>query len=200
MPKFSNHKKIKKMKTRKLNLLILLFVFILCGNQKIRSQIEFTDLIPDIKIIIPDSSGGNYYDLDINNDDLTDYKIGCKLFYTNEMTDDPIINFWALFDSIGINRIDMGPFWDGDTIQSSQDFCYKAYLLGWLPENTGFNGQWYFATITPDTFAYAGMEFHVGEQIFYGWIRMKTNGLEIIIDKFAWNEIPGQFIIAGQSE
>jgi hypothetical protein len=188
------------MKTRKFNLLILLFICVFVARQNTEAQIDYTDLSPDITIYVPDTIGCNSYLIDLNNDETEDLRIQCRSFYTHELTREPVMSFGIFVDTLGLNRIEAGPYWEGDTIKSSDSYWRSAMLLAWVPELGGWNGDWYLSVQDPDSFAYSGLKFYLNGQIFYGWIRLKTNGKEVTIDRFAWNETPNQFIIAGQSE
>ncbi len=78
----------------------------------VNAQINFTDIIPDTTIFYPDTVGGiNYYNLDLNNDGVTDFRIGAKYFFTRDegsmaITDDTgYYKLHTSFDYFRVQRI-----------------------------------------------------------------------------------------------
>jgi hypothetical protein len=184
------------MKTRRLKLLILFVVFVFVVKLNTKAQIDYTDLSPEVIIYVPDTIGSNSYLIDLNNDEIDDFRIQCKRFYTHEKAREKILSYCTYIDSLSINRISTKILLEGDTVNAETNFGKFIRILGWVPEAGGWNGIW--DELNVDTFQYLGLEFHKNSVIHYGWIKIKTNGRKIIIDGFAWNEVPNQLIIIGQ--
>lgn len=166
----------------------------------VNAQINFTDINPDTTIFYPDTVGGtNYYNLDLNNDGVTDFRIGAKYFFTLEVSHPPMESYLVKVDTAGMNKINTGPYFDGDTISPADYYMKSNWIYGILADH-GFVGQWPIEINSVDTYAYMGLEFNHNDTVNYGWVRMKTDGFSFTIDRYAWNETPGQSIIAGQTE
>lgn len=192
--------KNEKMKKIKLKWVVILFVLVFYTEESCFSQIVSFGYEPDIIINLPETEGENSYFLDINNDGNNDYKISCRMFYKMEQVHEPLINYLAVIDSIGANRVIGGPFWFADTIFENTFISKSALLYGLIHENGGLIGHWYLAVPDTETYAYTGLKFYINNQPHYGWLRLKTNGKRITIDSYAWNSTPNQLIIAGQTE
>ena len=189
------------MNAKNFKLLLLIISLILINSETVLSQIDYTDLIPDQKINIPDTVGINFYFLDLNSDGFIDYKFSCSRYYTSELSHEPETNLVIVIcDSTSTNTINPGPFAEGDTIQPSPKFQTNVCLTGWMPAAGGVIGSWYDPLYEYDSFAYLGLAFSINQNIHYGWMRLKTDGFSVTIDDFAWNENTNEFIIAGQTE
>jgi hypothetical protein len=188
------------MKKIKLKWLVILFVLGFNTEENCFAQIVSFVYDPDIIINIPETEGENSYFLDINNDGNNDYKISCRRFYTMEQVHEPLLNYLAVIDSIGKNRVIGGPFSLADTININDYYYKSAFLYGLFAEMGGLMGNWYIAVPDTATFAFAGLKFYINNQPHYGWLRLKTDGKKITIDSYAWNSTPNQLIIAGQME
>jgi hypothetical protein len=51
---------------------------------------------------------------------------------------------------------------------------------------------------TENSYKYIGIKFSTSGQVYYGWIRLKTQNASFIIDSWAYNSSPGESINAGQ--
>jgi hypothetical protein len=190
------NKKLKIMKT-KFIIAINSIVFFFGINSY--SQILSGSFDPDINIQLPcDTIGENYYLFDLNNDNTMDFKLACRSFYTQKTSYKQFYNYGAAIDSIGNSRVNTGPYFYGDTIAENIYFRKSGYLYGLFPESLGLIGSWYLTVPDTDTFAFVGLKILVNGQSHYGWLKIRTDGKEITLDSYAWNQIPGQYIIAGQ--
>jgi hypothetical protein len=188
------------MKAMKSKLIILLNLILLLSSLNVYSQIISGNFNPDVIITLPDSIGENYYLLDINNDNSMDYKIACRSFYTMKTSYKQFYNYGSAIDSIGNSRVNTGPYFNGDTINNDSYFRKSGYLYGLFPESLGLIGSWYLTVPDTDTFAYVGLKIFINSQSYFGWLKIKTDGKEITLDSYAWNQTPGQYIIAGQTQ
>jgi len=186
-----------KTKTIILNgfMLLVFQLFFTVGN----AQIEYFNFSPDTIVSSPDSIGTNYYNIDLDIDGLVDFRIGAKHFFEYELTHDPLDSYLVIMDAPGVNRINTYPCLEGDTIHPTDSFSSSNWVFGILPE-FGNVGPWPSIINSIDSYAYIGLEFHNGDTVNYGWVRMKTDGYSFTIDEYAWNQTQGQFIIAGQTE
>ena len=178
-------------------------------NEPIGS-IVYTDVNPDsvIRVIL---NKYNYYDLDLNNDGVNDFKFGvytktkrcneeCGLgryFSTSAGKSNGSLNqieinglYPASLDSLA--KIDVNTTWSTPTslsILRSADNCCKF---------TNYKGNW----DAHGVFKYLGLKLIVGSKTYYGWIRLKVfangPGTSVIINDFAYNRISNQQIRAGQ--
>jgi len=187
---------MKKTKTL-LRMCLLIIVFIIYSD--LNAQISFTD-ITDTTVFHPDTIvGTNYYNLDLNNDGVTDFRIGAEHSNTSEFTNRIYDNYLVIICTEIPNMINTGPYFEGDTIKASNIFR-QSNLISGIMDGNKISGDWPAEINSADTFAFIGLEFNHNNTVKYGWVRIKTDGYSFTIDKYALNETPGQLIIAGQTD
>lgn len=163
------------------------------------AQIEYFNLSPETTVSNPDTIGTNYYNLDLNNDGNIDYMIGAEYSETNEFTRNALANYIVKINTDTLNKINPGPYFEGDTINQEEYFLKFSKIYCILAGNR-IIGAWPNVINSVDTYGYIGLEFHQNNNVYYGWVRLKTDGFSFSIDSYAWNKTTGQHIIIGQTE
>lgn len=177
----------------------LLFILLTIGLPFLsKAAIHFTD-INDTTIVVPDSVNHmNFILIDINQDSNPDYKIMARYFQSWEGYHPPYESFIITVVGLDSNQVSQGPFFDSDTISSSTIFETNGWICGTMP-GYGALSKWYYLVDEPDTFAYVGLKFLLNDNIYYGWLKLKTDGYPVTIDGFAFNNQRNQLILAGQT-
>ena len=139
--------------------------------------------------------GINYYLLDINNDQVIDYKIGSRFFSSNEGSHPPYDSYEILVWGTGENTFSSGPFSENDTINHLNSYESSDVLLGHIPEY-GSIGAWAVDPEYFDSYLYVGIKLKKDNQFYYGWLKIKTTGNSFTIKSYAINEEAGQPIVA----
>lgn len=163
------------------------------------AQISATILDPGITITLPTTIGENYFNLDLNNDGSDDFRIGAKYSYTMENSQDYFDFNYVFIESLNENKINVGPYFDTDTISSFIKFHKTNWIYGYGEEYGGHIGSWPSSVESPDTFACIALQFIQNNNIFYGWVKLKTDGKAFTVIGYGWNQSPNQPIFAGQS-
>lgn len=162
------------------------------------STIIYTDVNPDVTMIGSDSTANQYYSLDLNNDDTTDFYIRVSF-----------LRFYSIrARGVEINSFDVnGVICDssrfplamnlGDKINSNSNWA--ANIANALRSLTGNNweGNW-----TTTTDHYLGLKIRSGNNIYYGWVRLRVLVVQgkssVKVKDYAYNSIPNKRILAGQ--
>ncbi len=186
------------MKTKKLS--ITLFSLSLCFFLSLNSKAAINYVIVNDSVVCPDTiEGTNYYELDLNGDDIVDFKIGARFELTFEFSAKTFDCHYTSVVSLNENRFCAGPLFDGDTISSSLNFVENDVLYGYAVEHGGYLGYWPSTIPSVDDFAFIGLEFDFNNETYFGWIKLKTDGQSVTIESFAWNQVANQPIFAGQT-
>ncbi len=166
----------------------------------INSNAAINYVIVNDSIVCPDTiEGTNYYELDINNDDIIDFRIGASFSLTNEFSSSVFDCHFTFIHSLDQNRIYTFPLFDGDTITSTLNFAKKDVLYGYAVEHDGYLGYWPSRISSVDEYAYIGLEFNFNSDIYYGWLKLKTDGRSATIESYALNQAAYQPIYADQT-
>lgn len=192
--KIQNHETEKKLTT----VLILLTFSILPFFGK--SQVNFTLNEPAVTVKMTDSIGTNFLDLDIDNNNIIDFRIGVEHKTSNIYTHERFIYTFSYLDSQGDNGFYCEPLVYGQEISDSLIFLKYNFIYGYAKEYGGDLGAW--ATAEPpvvDSYAYLGLKLIKNEQIYYGWLQLKTNGKSVTIHSYGYNTNSDQSIEAGQT-
>jgi len=188
---------VKKFKRIILSLSFYLIVF------TANSQIVYTDVNPDSTV----SEFQNGYAIDFNNDAKTDMHLvllsGGGIYIMRLIPDDAaddnyVINLGG--DGGGADVLNIN-----DNITSSSNW-YKIgsgwgdLLYGYWPDD-GEYGHW----TNTQTNKYLGIKFKIGSNFHYGWIHLTTHifatdNMEFIIKGYAYNTIPDEEILAGETD
>lgn len=185
------------MKKTKQKIKFILVSFILVIATYSYSQVDYTLINPESTISKPDSIGINYYDLDLNDDDTTDYKIGARFFLSNEGPHPPYNAYEVIIWSTGENALDTGPFIENDTIDSSNTFRLTDVILGRIPVH-GNIGAWSVKDGNFNIYRFIGLKLKKNNQFYYGWLKIKATESSFTIRSYAINETAGQAIVISE--
>jgi hypothetical protein len=188
------------------------------------SKIVYTDLKSDSAIL---KSPNNSFNLDLNNDGIVDFEfnytssacgdglIAPEVSYTYlsiEPTSGDNMNM-ATNSSI-TSGLNLEPVLDSSTaiapdslwVNRSQYMLYGAAREGYI-RCMVVHGYWLNVSDK-----YIGLKFAIGNSTYYGWARLSssyaataapyrhlTNG-QLILKDYAYNSVPNQPILAGQTE
>lgn len=143
--------------------------------------------------------GINYFEMDVNNDGTIDFKIGAKYYKYWEGNHPPYDSFVIFTESVGQNKMDIGPIMEGEIIGSANTYTFSSFIYGTEPV-INFTGSWPSGLNDVDAYAYIGLEFNYNNNTYYGWIKMKANRHSFTISGYAWNDMPSQPVLAGQTQ
>ncbi len=179
------------------------------------AQIIYTDVIPDTTI----NTNGGVYALDLNNDGTTDFNI---TYTTTSITQTcggilhTSTNINIRITPLGANEvgnwspthpsalllnsnIDSSSFtWLNNANQILTSISWQCGTFGggqffW---GASYTGYWNGAVDK-----YIPLRLHVSSQKYYGWVRLDvaTGALSFTVKDYAYNSIPNQPILAGQT-
>ena len=168
------------------------------------AQILYNDIVPDISYTLT-SLGTQTYNLDLNADNATDFLI--KVVRVNSRTGS---SSYVSITPQGSNAFitttlnTVKKLVTGATIGSSQAWhdttlqYLKLYSASSLTGITTNSGEWNNAVD-----CYVGLQLINGGQTYYGWVRMDVTvsigSASMTIKDYAYNSIPNQPILAGQT-
>ncbi len=179
-------------------------------SESANAQIIYTDVIPDSTLYcqcqVQNCFVTKSYTLDLNNDANNDFILTANLMSFNAISNGsvsivPQVNNTFITTSLNtVKKLVLG-----DTISSSQawhDTTFQ-YLKKWnyLPGNPPIlkdTGEW-------DTVVdgYIGLQLIHAGQTYYGWLRINVDvtysSASFTIKDYAYNSIPNQPILAGQT-
>ena len=186
--------KNKKITRKQTCWICLMFLFTL-SNQLI-AGVTFTD-INDSTINLPDTLDVlNLYELDLDQNGSVDFIITTRLFNSYEGRDAPYIAEAIEVQGTNDNEVSIGPFYNNDSIDSSNYFQIIASIIGHIP-GEGNVGQWEHLTQINDD-AFVGLSLSKNGQNYYGWLKLRTDGKSVTIESYAFNTSPNAMILAGQ--
>ena len=196
------------MKPQLLKKLYAFIVTAIMFSASANAQIVYTDVIPDSTMYCGGTNiCSKNYNLDLNNDANNDFILTAYMSSLGGASSNgrasitPQVN--NAFNTTSLNTVKK--LVPGDTISSSQawhDTTFQ-YLKKWnyLPGNPPIlidTGEW-------DTFidGYIGLQLIHAGQTYYGWVRINVDvtysHASVIIRDYAYNSIPNQPILAGQT-
>ena len=168
---------------------------LLAMGQSTEGAIIYTD-IPDVSLF----SNGSTYNLDLNNDLITDFTLTVfnYYYYSGVTLSSPNANNQTLFNFSGTFYGYYGgnsplALNQNDNISSTQtnwssatlNLAYSGYAYSW--------GNW-----LNQTDKYLGLRFEIGGQVHYGWARLDVIGSGFVtIKDYAYEDIVGAGIQAG---
>jgi Secretion system C-terminal sorting domain len=175
------------------------------------AQIVYTDVIPDsIKTCTPSpgSSCSSTYQLDLNNDGISDFQL--YQFHWIDLCPVPRHSSYVSVSPLGSNKvacestsIGICPLALANGVVIQNNNWYSTSGLKLEEHLTGCSGtlqytcsNWYLATDK-----YLGLKLIVGSNTYYGWVRLDVAqfGTSFTIKDYAYNSIPNQPILAGQT-
>lgn len=187
-------------------LVIISLIFITSITE---AQIVYTD-IPDTSINYPSidylGDSTNYYDLDINNDSVVDFRFELHRWQTSETPSSQPINHVSQLKAIGENGV-------LNADDSSPPICTKAFVEKSTIDTSGswnFSngiGTIYVAVIgmtincnVPFNDNYYGIRLNINGAIHFGWLHLNANSSgEIVLKGYAYNTKPNESIMAGST-
>jgi hypothetical protein len=161
------------------------------------SQIEYTSLNPQVIQNCPNTVGTNYYSLDLNDDNIPDYKIGAKYFETNEGPHPPDDAYEVFIYGTNDNTLSIGPFNENDSINGSLNFYKSDAIIGYIPPYE-YMGAWNESSDDISNFYYIGLRIKKKGQSYYGWLYIKASPRSFTIRSYAYNKTAGQAIITNE--
>jgi len=169
------------------------------------AQIVYTDVNPDVTI----NTNGGIYGLDLNNDGITDFNITF-----NTSTVPAGTNRYILITPLGANKVgnDLSfPYPSAlslNTLIDSSSFDWlgtaNQHLISrlWFTPPFGGTPVWqYRGNWNGSSNKYVPLQLDLSSQIFYGWARLDaaTNAVSFTVKDYAYNTVPNQSILAGQT-
>ena len=196
----------------KKQLLIKLSAFIFTAmlfSASANAQIVYTDVTPDQVISATTIPSMEDYNIDLNNDGISDYKISCSRsggicplapssrLYINFISDsalnsNAVVTGTSITYPLAMNL--------NDSISSGLSFSSFGYLRRNTSGGpcTGTFGVWSYSIDR-----YLGLKLIVGANTYYGWARMQIDVVTGIpsctIKDYAYKSIPNQPILAGDT-
>lgn len=176
--------------------LIILTFFVLCSATA-KTQIIYTDFDPDTTLYVP-NYGDIGYALPIKSDTTYDFGLvlrritassgGGKDIHLISNNQNMIAGYCDLQPYVGEYYV-----LEGDTIDASSIWrTYNHYLY--------YSTDLPWACIPPPIDLYWGLKIVDNTGTYYGWLRVSLTMHSITLKDFAYNSVPDQFIIAGQTQ
>ncbi len=170
------------------------------------AQIVYTDVNPDttVKCMSPNFPCNKSYNLDLNNDGTIDFKL-----YSAWYTSPCLINttkevYISSQSGNGFYTLVMNA---NDVIDSNLVFSTSNVILRSITSDGSLVWNSCMSS-SGSAFAdrYLGLQLIVGANIYYGWVRLDVGVIDhplilaqIILKDYAYNTIPNQPILAGQT-
>ena len=193
----------KQLQKKFYTFIIIAMLFSVSAN----AQIVYTDVIPDRTV----STTNGVYPLDLNNDGITDFNIT----YTTTVVFTTRTNVYIRITPLGANKVGN----DTTTYPSAllQNSLINSSSFTWLSNANQiltqrvwriwgltnppryipvFSGNWNGASNK-----YIPLQLDVSSQKYYGWVRLDivTGAVSFTVKDYAYNSIPNQAILAGQT-
>jgi Secretion system C-terminal sorting domain len=163
------------------------------------AQIVYTDVIPDSTMNCPGSNNcSKDYNLDLNNDANTDFIIN--------------VNYFAFTQNSGVSASPINGNAVKDTLISIYTLANPLQLNALIDSNLLLNQSWNTSggcLSSSGTISclwnnlsdyYLGLRLLQSGQTYYGWVRLRVNSsASVTIRDYAYNSIPNQAILAGQT-
>lgn len=187
------------------------------------AQISYTDIIPNMTVNI----NNGFYQLDLNNDGIADFKINYyKTLVTTLCNGLPAPNLDLLISitPLGANEVGASLFYTSPR-PSALSFNAPIDSSSSIWQNTGIQmlsqKQWmcvttpfpmgvamwqdpssgFWSSTSASVNKYLPLRLHAGSQLYYGWIHLNVASLTagFTAYDYAYNTIPGQPILAGET-
>ncbi len=200
---------MKKNLLKKLSIFIVLIAIGMMFSASANAQIVYTDVNPDTSMICSSYPCSKSYDLDLNNDGTVDFTLRAS---HNHFT-----CAWQNFsDTKSVSIISQGgnlaaasPISTNYPIGNNLSFSTNGVTLRSIvtgsagpqcPVVPGSFGSW-----TNPTDYYIGLRLSVGANTYFGWARLNvvvastSTTVSCTVKAYAYNTIPNQSILAGQT-
>ena len=187
-------------KKQQLKMFIASIVTAMMFSASANAQIVYTDVIPDTTVICLANGCTQSYNLDLNNDGLTDF-----LFKTTYSGVRCPRGSYGIVRSVSVvsqtpNRVMPNMMSINNQIGSNLAFSDSTATLRSVLTGSfcnGSSGNW---TSTLDH--YLGLQITMGANTYYGWVRLNVGVSNIAyfsVKDYAYNSIPNEPIFAGQT-
>ena len=172
------------------------------------AQIVYTDVNPDYVISSANIPSTINYNIDLNNDGISDYKISCVRSGSVCQSARVYINYVTV-SALNTNAVVAVT---STTYPSAMNF--NDGILAGLPLSASGHLRYVRTTaqrcsgstlgVWPNSIdRYLGLKLIVGANTYYGWVRMQVNvtgsAASCTIKDYAYNSIPNQPIRAGET-
>lgn len=162
------------------------------GADHSEAAIIYTDINPNFA-----GSTGSQYFLDLNNDNIDDFRIYHDSSYNLFL--EPLSGSNSALGYGGANYAYPYALSSGATISASATGLWfnNGYSAGNLSLNYGYSGTFGYFTNVVDK--YIGLRFTVGTNTYYGWVRLdvNSNGSVWAVKDYAYEDVSGTSILAG---
>lgn len=182
-----------------------MFLHVLLSFFYSNAQIVYTDISPDIISVMTTNPGYqiNVCPIDFNNDGVSEY---------NFRWDDWGSTLWFMHFTFNNNNNNKIAIFSPTSPNPFNDVLVKPLLLNNIIDQ---NLNW--GTSIPEPFIgnsdfpnflglgdrYIGVRFNIGQNLHYGWVLVSFetfgSSRRIVIKSYAYNTIPNQSILAGQT-
>jgi hypothetical protein len=172
-----------------------------------KSQILYTDLVPNELLTTPSNSTGDsivYKNFDINQDGINDLQLRAFHYFT------PVNSYccWSTFNEVrGLNGGEMlkipvgGPTYSDCTVPTEPDDT--IYVDGSWTLNAALNAEvWvagYIVCYQSPEIHFYGIRVKIENDYYYGWLRIYSNLQYIMLYDMAINLTPNEPIIPNQT-
>lgn len=168
-----------------------------------KSNIIYTDISPDVTDSAICVCPINPYNLDLNNDDTTDFKI--EPYISHSGLFGPTVYGVRVF-SFKKNRVacDTMPYPLALNINDpiSSNLNWASANIDNILRALRMPGNYWWGNWTTITDHYLGLKIKFGNSIYYGWARLSVSVLQgkssFTIKDYAYNAMPNKPILAGQ--
>lgn len=180
----------------------LLLLFNMMLNINASAQIIYTDVNPDTTVACSSAPCSHSNTIDLNNDGIADYTIAIYYNILNCFPSGTYSKKYVSVNSTGSNNLMLTMMNLNDKIGNNLVFNTTSGSLRSINFSlhycAGSSGSW-----TSATDHYLGVRMVVGSNVYYGWIRLNvsvsSSSLFYTIKDYAYNSIPNQPILAGET-
>lgn len=172
------------------------------------AQIVYTDVNPDTSMICLNYPCYESYNLDLNNDAIVDFTLQtshnhCQTTFV--MSDRKSVSVVSQSGNLAAANMLYANSSIGSNLSfSTNSVTLRSIVSGYpglgCPAVLGSSGSW-----TDSTDHYLGLQFSVGANTYYGWVRLNVivynfvSAVSCTVKDYAYNSIPNQPILAGQT-
>lgn len=173
------------------------------------AQIIYTDVNPDTSIICTGYPCSKSYNLDLNNDGTVDFTLSTnysRCAHFQGMINRRSVNITSQSGNLAAaNMLSANSTIGSNLSFSTNTIPLRSIVSGspapGCPGTVGSSGSW-----TETTDHYLGLQFSVGTNTYYGWVRLivvvasnLATPVSCTVKDYAYNSIPNQPILAGQT-
>ena len=158
----------------------------------VNAQIVYTDVNPDSVISAGSAWDTIYYNIDLNSDGISDVTFSQTHRYTAHLCSFDV-DLVSIMPATNNNVTGSGTTFDssaswgagGALAYTQEGMLCNPVQHAWVNSNGG----------------YEGVKLKIGNQYHYGWIKISVPGFgsSLTVKEFAYNTIPNQPILAGQT-